>query len=156
MPRKRVPMEQREIEGTVRAKHRKKAEGTPEVEIILVEECPGLSTDARKYWPLLRKVLQKLPVSAESDILAIQRMAECYAELRQHAETLKREGWHYTSETKTGTIIRAHPAAGLLSDADRRLRAYMTDFGLTPAARTKVKGEGNGDTPKDPLSEFLE
>jgi hypothetical protein len=31
----------------------------------------------------------------------------------------------------------------------------MTDFGMTPSARARVKGTGSGnDTPQDPLADF--
>lgn len=152
--RKRIPIEKKEILGTVRARDRKKAEGTPKVPVVQVEECPGLSPKAKEYWPFIRQALQKLPVSTEADIVAIQRLAECYAEVRVLQETCRLEGRFYESATKEGVIVRAHPAVGALSEADRRLRAYLTDFGLTPASRTRVKGDGNGDTPKDPLIEF--
>jgi phage terminase small subunit len=35
-------------------------------------------------------------------------------------------------------MIRANPAASLLADADRRLRNYLNDFGMSAASRAKV------------------
>jgi P27 family predicted phage terminase small subunit len=157
MARARVPMEKRELEGTVRAKHRKKAEGTPDVVVLkTLVECPDLSKRAKKYWPFIRKCLNALPVTAEADITTVQRLVETYAEVRYCMEVIEDEGWFYESETKTGLIKRAHPAVSQMNEADRRLRAYLQDFGLTPASRTKVKGEGNGDHPQDPLQAFLQ
>lgn len=156
MARARVPMEKRELEGTVRAKHRAKAAGTPEVVVLkTIEECPDLSVTGKKYWPFIKKCLNALPVTAESDLITVQRLVETYGEVRYCMETIKREGWFYESETKTGTIMRSHPAVGQMNEADRRLRAYLQDFGMTPAARTKVKGEEGGNDPKDPLAGFL-
>lgn len=155
MPRKRVPLEKRELEGTVRAKHRKKAEGTPKVDVVLIEEVPGLSKKALKHWPFIRKILRALPVTVESDMAAVQRLVETYTEVREYMALLNTEEHFYESFTKQGKIIRAHPAVAALAEADRRLRQYLTDFGLTPASRTRVKGDGGGNIPEDPLSQFL-
>lgn len=154
--RKRQPIEAKELKGTVRARDRKAAEGTPLVPVKLIEELPGLSDRARKWWPFFKKQLHALPVTTESDVATVQRLVETYAEVRYCMEVLEEEGWFYESETKQGIIKRSHPAAGHLSEADRRLRAYLNEFGLTPASRTRVKGEGGGGKEyKDPLGEFL-
>lgn len=154
MPRAKVPMEKRELEGTVRARHRNKAEGSLLIDVKLIQDCPGLSKKALKHWPIVRNVLQKLPVSTEADVLAIQRLVETYTEVLELQAMLEKEDRFYWSETKVGNIMRAHPAVSALSDADKRLRALLTDFGLTPASRSKVKGDGSGSA-KDPLEEFL-
>ncbi len=39
-------------------------------------------------------------------------------------------------------MIKANPAVAMLADADRRFKSYLVEFGLTPAARTKVKVDG--------------
>ena len=42
----------------------------------------------------------------------------------------------------------------MYSDASKRLHSLLTEFGLTPSSRSKVKGPGDGEE-KDPLREFL-
>lgn len=155
MVRKRVPMEIREIEGTARASTRKRAAGSPEIAVKTVLNVPGLSTEGKKHWPLFREMFKNWPVVAETDIVALQRMVECYAEVRIHMRTLEKEGWTLISSTRHGDNERAHPASGMLADADRRFRAYITDFGLTPTSRSRAKGDGNGNKTKDPLDDFL-
>ena len=155
MARPRVPMEKRIVEGTDRASTRKRAEGTIKVPIKTITECPGLSAEARKHWPIFVKMFAALPVVAESDIAAVQQLVEAYAEVREHRLTLEKEGRFYKSATKEGEIIRAHPAIGALSDADKRLRMYLTQFGMTPSARSTIKGDQDGNTPQDPLQDFL-
>ena len=44
------------------------------------------------------------------------------------------DGWRF--------LIKANPAVAMLADADRRFKSYLVEFGLTPAARTKVKVDG--------------
>ena len=154
MSRKAIPLEQRLLEAKVRTRHIRKAANAPQVDIKIIEEVPDLSPEAKKYWPRFKALLKALPVTAESDVMTVQRMVETYAEVRQYMKVIKEEGPFYRSETKFGSVIRPHPAVSALSDADRRLHSYLIDFGLTPAARSKVQGDGHGNTPKDPLSQF--
>jgi hypothetical protein len=47
-------------------------------------------------------------------------------------------------------VIRARPEVALRADADMRLRAYLNDFGLMPAVRSKVQARGTaGSGPLD-------
>jgi P27 family predicted phage terminase small subunit len=154
MARARVPLEKREVEGTVRAKHRQKAEGAPQVPVVLIQECPGLSKIGLKYWPNVREVLHALPVTATSDLIAVQRLTETYALVRDLAEQVEKVGRVYNKRTMDGVVPTKHPLVDQLTDAEGRLRLYLNEFGLTPASRTKVKGEGGGDGNKDPLTQF--
>lgn len=158
MGRTAVPMEQRKVEGTVRSRHRRKAAEVgavlATVEVKLVENLPDLSAEAKKHWPFLRNALQKLPVSCESDVPALQLLAETYATWKKLCAVVAKEGSFYETFGESGKIIRAHPALSERNDAERRLRILLTDFGLTPASRTRVKGTDDGNAPKDPLAEF--
>lgn len=87
-------------------------------------------------------------------MLAIQRLAETYAEVMDLQAVVKKEGRFYEAETKFGLMIRPHPAVTMYSDASKRLHALLVEFGLTPSSRSKVKVPGDGDE-KDPLKEFL-
>lgn len=87
-------------------------------------------------------------------MVAIQRLAETYAEVLTLQEDIKREGRFYTADTKFGEMIRPHPAVAMYSDASKRLHALLVEFGLTPSSRSKVKAPGDGDE-KDPLQEFI-
>jgi phage terminase small subunit len=51
---------------------------------------------------------------------------------------------------------RMRPAYSALMDADRRLKAWLVEFGQTPAARSKVKSNGGEDAEKeDPAARFF-
>jgi P27 family predicted phage terminase small subunit len=49
---------------------------------------------------------------------------------------------------------RARPQVQMFQDCDRRLRAWLVEFGLTDAARAKVNGTSPETPKKDPLAEF--
>ena len=156
MARPAKSIEQHKKEGTYRSRHKKKEEEMPKLPVVTIEECPGLSVEARKYWPTFREMLQKMTYIAEVDILSVQRLVETYAEIRQYQTALKKDGLFYTSETRMGVITRAHPGVAALADADRRFRGYMADFGMSPSSRSRLKGNGDGNPQdKDPLQEFI-
>ncbi|MNY64462.1 Phage terminase, small subunit [compost metagenome] len=51
-------------------------------------------------------------------------------------------------------MIKANPAVAMLADVDRRFKSYLVEFGLTPAARSKVQIKD--DEPKeDQFAEFF-
>lgn len=82
-------------------------------------------------------------------------MCDIYADILQLRETIAIEGRTYTTKTQMGDfLIKANPAVAMLADADRRFKSYLVEFGLTPAARTKVKVDG-GEEKEDPLSQFF-
>jgi len=60
-------------------------------------------------------------------------------------------------ETKAGgEMERMRPAYSALMDADRRLKAWLVEFGQTPAARSKVKTNGAEDGEKeDPAAAYF-
>lgn len=99
-------------------------------------------------------MLHRLGVLTELDAMALERLCECYAEVLSCRRAIKKSGRTYKTTSVTGSvIIKANPAVSQLSDADRRFKGYLVEFGMTPAARTKVKVDGEKE--KDPLDEFF-
>lgn len=106
------------------------------------------SPAAKAAWLRFGSVLDSMGVLAKTDGAALQRLAEVYAQVSQLQQHIANHGHTYLGGVETdskgqpipGTgLTKARPEVGMLADADRRLRAYLTDFGLTPSARTRVK-----------------
>lgn len=88
-----------------------------------------------------------------ADPIALGLLCDALAEYVAAREVVEREGMTYESESdKTGTMIRRHPAVEIQSDAWRRAKLMLTEFGLTPASRAKVSVADAG--PADPLAEW--
>lgn len=51
---------------------------------------------------------------------------------------------------------KVHPAFAQLRAYDQALRGYLVEFGMTPAARTRVTAVAEAPTPADPFAEFDE
>lgn len=123
----------------------------------VLPSCPKhLSDDAKVAWGRMCVLLDRMGVLTEADSFALERLCGCYAEVLECMALVKSEGRTYTTESLGGTLVKAHPAVAMLGDADRRFKSYLVEFGLSPAARSKVHGANSEETGKeDPLAEFF-
>ncbi len=124
----------------------------------VLPSCPKyLAGDAKVAWGRLTVLLDRMGVLTEADTLALERLCECYSEILDCRELIARDGRTYTTTTMSGdALIKANPAVAMLGDADRRFKSYLVEFGLSPAARSKVQGANSEETGKeDPLAEFF-
>ncbi len=112
-----------------------------------------LSDRGKVAWGKVSVILDRMGVLTEADAFALEMLCETYADILDARENLQ-GGRYQTVITKSGdSMERARPALSDLQDADRRFRAWLVEFGLTPSARSRVKTEGEKE--EDPLAEFL-
>lgn len=111
-------------------------------------ERPGapahISDKAREAWGYVSGLLDRIGVLTEVDAIALEMLCEAYAEVLEARAALKTFGSnYYTTVGKDGGLMyRAHPAVAVLQDADRRIKSWAAEFGMTPSARTRVKVDG--------------
>lgn len=147
--RKRTPDHLKVVSGTDRADRRNDAAPTPDV---ARPPMPSTLTDfAAANWDRFCGVLESMGVLSVADEFALEQLVETYAQWLHAQGVIDIEGTHYTTESKSGgTMVRAHPAVAMRSDAARRFASLMSEFGLTPASRSRVSvsdGEGAQDDP---------
>lgn len=129
----------------------------------VIPSCPEhLSTESKVAWGRLCVLLDRMGVLTEADALALERLCDCYSEILECRELIERDGRTYSSVSAAKNegeepqfLLKANPAVAMLADADRRFKGYLVEFGLTPAARSKVQVKDDGDNEKDPLKEFF-
>lgn len=110
--------------------------------------APGHVTEtAREAWGYVSGMLDRAGVLTEIDAPALESLCEAYADLRAAREALKAFGSRYyeTISQSGGVMHRPHPALSDMQDADRRIRAWLVEFGMTPSARSRVKVDGAKD-----------
>lgn len=113
-----------------------------------------LSEKARRAWDVIAPLLAEHGVLTTADGAALEGLCETHADWVDAAELVRTQGMAYETTTGAGErIIRANPAMAIKADADRRRRAWLVEFGLTPAARSKVTG-ANGQKQADPWDDF--
>lgn len=123
----------------------------------VIPSCPYHLSDVGKVaWGRLSVLLDRMGVLTEADSSALERLCDCYADILICRESLKADGWTYKTQDQSGnTLIKGNPAATQLRAADAQFKSYMVEFGLTPAARSKVHGTDNGDEKEDPLQSYF-
>ena len=123
----------------------------------VVPSCPAhLDDDAKVAWGWLSVLLDRMGVLTEADTFALERLCDCYSDILESRVLIKRDGRTYTTMDVNGnTLIKANPAVAQLRAADSQFKSYLVEFGLTPAARTKVHATSDDDDKKNPLAEFF-
>lgn len=95
-------------------------------------------------------------VLTEADAVGLEQLCECYVEVQELRADVAENGRFQTVETKAGGAMeRLRPAYTALMDADRRLKGWLIEFGKTPAARSKVKSDGEGAEQADPAAAYF-
>jgi P27 family predicted phage terminase small subunit len=105
-----------------------------------------MSDKARETWGYVGGLLDRMGVLSEVDAVALELLCEAYADFLAAKGVLEAFGSdYYTTKTALGDEMhRAHPAVAQKNDADRRIRAWLGEFGMTPGARSRVKADGEG------------
>lgn len=159
--RRPKPTALRLVEGNPGKRAINKREPKPKREI---PSCPAHLTDAGKVaWGRLCTLLDRMGVLTEADAFALERLCDCYTEILECREEVARRGRTYESIRQIGdedsgveqVLVKANPAVAMLADADRRFKSYLVEFGLTPAARSKVQVKPDDNEKTDPLAEFF-
>jgi P27 family predicted phage terminase small subunit len=115
-----------------------------------------LSPSARVAWGRFSAMLDRIGVLTEADAAALEQVSETYAEIVELRADIAANGRFQTVITKSGDQMeRMRPAYSALMDADRRLKAWLVEFGVTPAARSKVKVNGADEKQEDPAASYF-
>lgn len=115
-----------------------------------------LSERAKEAWLRIVEHYSHTKVVQITDEIALESLCEVYADIRELREEIAINGRTFISTDRTGsTLIKRNPAVAELSDADKRLRSWLVEFGLTPSSRSKFSTDGSSKGDEDPLDEFL-
>jgi P27 family predicted phage terminase small subunit len=106
-----------------------------------------LSDKARETWGYVSGLLDRMGVLTEADGVGLEMLCETYADFLAARAELKAIGSEYyeTSTASGDTMYRVHPAVAQRNDADRRIRAWLAEFGMTPSARARVKADAEAE-----------
>ena len=135
--RKPKPSNLRRLQGN--AGRRALRENEPDPERGIPDPPMWLSSAALDHWREIAPELDALGVLTTVDGLALAMLCEAWADYRQAREILALEGSTYTRMTAAGsTSVVARPEAAISSDAWKRMKSMLIEFGLTPSSRTRV------------------
>ena len=124
----------RELEGNPGKRRLNPLEPRPLVER---PRCPAyLDAGAKKEWRRLIPILERMRVLTEGDAIALASLCQQYAMLQEAQVKLQKTG--LLMKTKSG-YVQQSPLVGIITAAVDQVNKLCREFGLTPAARTRIQ-----------------
>lgn len=128
--------------------HLKVLEGNPGKRVLNKHEpkpqtrapaCPKhLDKEARAEWRRISKELLHLGLLTEIDRAALAAYCQCWSRWIYAEEQLSKLEGQWTFTTDKG-YEAASPWISIASKALAEMRQYISEFGLSPAARTRIQ-----------------
>lgn len=120
----------------------------------------GMNHAARREWKIITKALAAMGVLSIVDGKALGQ----YCELMGFAEVYRNE---FSAEpmveepivNKDGNVVgykkKVNPAFSAYLGASKAAKNYLTEFGLTPSSRSRLKVDSKPKPPEDPMAKLL-
>lgn len=131
--RKPKPTHLRVLEGNPghRPINRREPKPTP----VAPKPPSWLDREAKREWKRIAPELERLGLLTKVDGAALAGYCQAYARWRAAEEIIKREGLTVTTESG---YVMPHPAVKIAEKSMQLLRAFATEFGLTPSSRARM------------------
>lgn len=110
-----------------------------------------LTKEAKREWLRLCSALAPAGVLTALDADALALWSETIARYLQASKDLARHGSLITGPNGIPVV---NPAQAIIRQCLATMQRYQTEFGATPSARMRVKGN-QGAAPADPFEAFL-
>lgn len=116
-----------------------------------------MSDKGKETWGYVSGLLDRMGILTEVDAVALELLCEAYADYLQACADLTAFGSNYyeTVNQTGGVMHRAHPAVAVKQDADRRIRGWIAEFGMSPGSRSRVKASDGEDQSEDPAAAYF-
>jgi P27 family predicted phage terminase small subunit len=96
---------------------------------------PWLSKEAKTEWKRIAPKLLRLGLLTEIDRAALAGYCQCWARWREAERAITRHGMTFVTES--GYVCQ-RPEVGISKHARQGMRAFLAEFGMSPASRTRV------------------
>ncbi len=100
-----------------------------------------LSDEGRRVWRRLAPLLTQMKVLTLADRDALAAYCHTYARWREAEDFISKHGMTYPIRDEKGNVrcLQQFPQVAIARNSLLVLRAFMQEFGLTPAARARVQ-----------------
>ena len=127
---------------------------------LIAPKCPAfLSKNAKKEWKRIEPQLEKLGLLTQMDMAALAGYCESWAQWKEAVEFMHEFGTTYTlwERNDDGSIkidvhgspvmryVQQFPQVSIANKALTQIKAFCTEFGLTPSARGRMQVPGQAD-----------
>ena len=131
--RKKIPDRLKVVAGTARPDRMNPKAPPPNRGVASAPE--QLSERGAEIFAGLSAILDGMGIASPDDVAALSILAQRLDQIEILTQMVEDGG--YTFKTDAG-LIKANPAVAMRSDAMRHAQSLLSEFGLTPAARSKV------------------
>ncbi|WP_213950384.1 phage terminase small subunit P27 family [Tepidanaerobacter syntrophicus] len=115
--------------------------------------CPSwLEPEAKKEWKRMAKTLEAMGVLTQVDRTAFEGYCQAYARWKEAEEFLSKHGTIF--KTPSGYIQQV-PQVSIAQTYLKVMKDFCSEFGLTPAARTRIKVDTEAVNSDDPMEKLL-
>lgn len=116
--------------------------------------CPKhLIGEARKEWRRIIKELQRTPGLLQVvDRAALAAYCQAWARWVDAEEKMQAEDFEMIEVTDKG-YAHVNPWFQVSTQAQKQMKAFLTEFGLTPASRSRIQVPGEGED--DEFDQFI-
>ena len=148
--RKPTPTAIKELEGNPGKRPLNKSEPKPTKK---APACPKwLEPEAKKEWRRLAKQMEQLGILTEVDMAAFAGYCQAYARWKEAEEFITQHG--SILRTKSG-YVQPVPQVSIAQTYLKIMNRFAEQFGLTPAARSRIIAEDNTSGPSDEMEALL-
>jgi P27 family predicted phage terminase small subunit len=151
MPRGRKPKPTalRLIEGNPGKRPINREEPKPPADVKPPKPPSYLGKLGKKEWKRVAKELTALRMLTALDHTSLAVYCSEYERWREALEFLREKGSNYIVRDKDGQVkyVAQFPQVSIASNLEKQMRAWASEFGFSPAARTRLKVEKK-DTPE--------
>lgn len=149
--RKRTPTETKKRNGNPGKRNLNTSEPSAGKEPLKPKD---LDPRASELWDEAIACLTKMGILDRADQTEIEMMSRIYAEWRECLDIVRDEGRICRTVDQLGNeVLKTHPAARQASDASKRLKSILSDFGFNPSSRVQF---GTTGKTKSKFQELLE
>lgn len=116
--------------------------------------CPAwLEAEAKKEWKRLAPSLEAMGVLTAVDITAFAGYCQAYARWKEAEEFISKHGSIF--QTPSGYVQQV-PQVSIAQQNLKIMQSFCSEFGLTPATRSRIiAGSGNDGDADDPMEGLL-
>ena len=141
------PSQLKLVTGTARPGRLNPKEPQPVIEI---PSCPpGLSAGAKAEWRRIAPILENQGLLSRMDRSALAGYCEIYSRWIKTLREVQKGG--EVISTPNGSL-HVSPWLSIARNAEKEMRMFASEFGMTPASRSKV----NATTPKETGDDFFD
>lgn len=113
---------------------------------------PWLEPEAKKEWKRMAKTLEAIGVLTQIDATAFAGYCQAYARWKEAEEFLTKHGTIF--KTPSGYIQQV-PQVSIAQTYLKVMKDFCSEFGLTPAARSRIRVDMQEKAKDDPMAELL-